>query len=90
MQRRLSISSTLDEQNGVLVAVSDSGTGLEPSSLDRIFEAFYTTKVDGMGMGLAVSQKIVQAHGGRLWASPNLPRGATFQFRLPADSEQAS
>jgi PAS domain S-box-containing protein len=90
MQRRLSISSMRDEQNGVLVAVSDSGTGLEPASLDRIFEAFYTTKVDGMGMGLAVSQKIVQGHGGRLWASPNLPRGATFQFRLPADGEQGS
>ena len=88
MQRRLSISSMRDEQNGVLVAVSDSGTGLEPTSLDRIFEAFYTTKVDGMG--LAVSQKIVQAHGGRLWASPNLRRGATFQFRLSADGEPAS
>jgi PAS domain S-box-containing protein len=86
-QRRLSISSMRDGPNGVLVAVSDSGTGLEPTSLDRVFEAFYTTKVDGMGMGLAVSEKIIQAHGGRLWASPNVPLGATFQFRLPADDE---
>jgi C4-dicarboxylate-specific signal transduction histidine kinase len=89
MQRRLSISSVRDEPNGVLVAVSDSGTGLDPPSLDRVFDAFYTTKVDGMGMGLAVSQKIVQAHGGRLWATPNLPQGATFQFRLPADGVMA-
>jgi C4-dicarboxylate-specific signal transduction histidine kinase len=85
IHRRLLISSTRDEPNGVLVTVSDSGTGLEPTSLDRLFDAFYTTKVDGMGMGLAISQNIIEAHGGRLWATPNLPQGATFQFRLPAD-----
>jgi C4-dicarboxylate-specific signal transduction histidine kinase len=90
MPRRLSISSIRDEPNGVLVAVSDSGPGLDPTSLDRVFDAFYTTKVDGMGMGLAVSQKIVQAHRGRLWATPNLPQGAIFQFRLPADGEETS
>jgi len=89
MQRRLSVSSIRHEPNGVLVAVSDSGTGLDPTSLDRVFDAFYTTKVDGMGMGLAVSQKLVQAHGGRLWATPNLPQGAIFQFRLPADGVMA-
>jgi signal transduction histidine kinase len=74
----------------VLVAVCDSGTGLEPTSLDHLFDAFYSTKVDGMGMGLAISQNIIQAHGGRLWATPNAPPGAIFQFTLPADGEEAS
>jgi signal transduction histidine kinase len=58
--------------------------------VDRLFEAFYTTKVHGMGIGLAVSRTIIQAHGGRLWAAPNVPRGAIFQFTLPADCEEVS
>jgi len=71
----------------VLVAVRDSGPGLDPKSLDRLFEAFYTTKPEGLGMGLAISRSIIEAHGGRLWATANAPRGAVFQFALPALDE---
>jgi len=83
--RELLVSSQIDAgTKGVRVAVRDSGIGLSSESLDRLFEAFYTTKPDGMGMGLAISRSIIEAHGGRLWASPNESRGATFQFSLPA------
>jgi len=67
----------------VLVAVRDSGPGLDPRSVDRVFDAFYTTKPQGLGMGLAISRSIVEAHGGRLWATANDGRGATFHFTLP-------
>ena len=67
----------------VLVAVRDSGAGLDPQGVDRLFDAFYTTKSQGMGMGLAISRSIVEAHGGRLWATANLSQGAVFQFTLP-------
>jgi PAS domain S-box-containing protein len=87
-QRELAVASALDEPNGVLVTVRDSGPGLDPTSLDRLFEAFYTTKPDGMGMGLAISRTIIEAHGGRLWATPNLPRGAVFRFRVPTGGEE--
>jgi signal transduction histidine kinase len=70
------------------LTVKDSGTGLDPAALDRLFEAFYTTKPEGMGMGLAISRTIIEAHGGALWATPNLPQGATFRFKLPADGEE--
>jgi PAS domain S-box-containing protein len=85
--RRLLVSSVKDGSNGVLVSVRDSGTGFHESALDRLFEAFYTTKENGMGIGLAVSRTIIQAHGGRLWAMPNAPQGAIFHFTLPTDSE---
>jgi PAS domain S-box-containing protein len=75
---------TQQEKTGVLVAVLDSGPGLEAAPLDRLFDAFYTTKADGLGMGLSISRSIIEAHGGRLWASANVPRGATFEFTLPA------
>ena len=88
--RELSVSSAKDGPNGALVSVRDSGTGLDGTVLDRLFEAFYTTKAHGMGIGLAVSRTIIQAHGGRLWAAPNVPRGAIFQFTLPADCEEVS
>jgi two-component system sensor kinase FixL len=88
--RELSISSAKDGPNGALVSVRDSGSGLEGTALDRLFEAFYTTKAHGMGIGLAVSRTIIQAHGGRLWAMPNVPQGAIFQFTLPADGEEVS
>ncbi len=81
--RELSITSATDESKRVLVAVLDSGPGLHPGSLDRLFHAFYTTKPQGMGMGLAISRSIVEAHGGRLWVTPNEPHGAVFQFTLP-------
>ena len=67
----------------VLITVTDSGPGLSPTSRDRLFEAFHTTKPKGMGMGLAISRAIVEAHGGRLWATANEPRGTVFQFTLP-------
>ena len=85
--RELIISSARNDAKGVLITVQDSGVGLAPENLDRLFNAFYTTKPDGMGMGLAISRSIVEAHGGRIWATPNSPRGAVFQFILPVGVE---
>jgi PAS domain S-box-containing protein len=84
--RSLVIGSAKDVSNGVLVTVRDSGVGLGAASADRLFEAFYTTKPGGMGMGLAISRAIIEAHGGRIWATPNTPRGAVFHFTLPPDA----
>jgi len=83
-------SAKSESDDGVLVTVRDSGTGLDEKSLDRLFEPFYTTKAEGMGIGLAISQTIIQTHGGLLWARPNSPRGAVFAFSVPAKSEQVS
>jgi signal transduction histidine kinase len=66
-----------------LITVRDSGPGLDPQNIDRLFDAFYTTKPQGLGIGLAISRSIIEAHAGRLWARPNSPRGAVFQFTLP-------
>src|SRR5436190_9607600 len=74
---------TRDGTPGALVGVQDSGTGLKPEEMDRLFEAFYTTKPHGMGMGLAISRSIIEAHAGRLWAEANQGPGATFLFSLP-------
>jgi PAS domain S-box-containing protein len=81
--RELSISTSKAESDGVLVAVSDTGPGLSQANPERIFEAFYTTKPDGLGMGLSICRSIVEAHGGRLWATANEPRGAVFCMMLP-------
>jgi signal transduction histidine kinase len=75
--------STVQDHAGVLVAVRDSGPGIHPEHLERIFESFYTTKPGGTGMGLSICRSIIDAHGGRLWAEPNEPRGTVFQFTLP-------
>jgi PAS domain S-box-containing protein len=83
--RELQISTASIEPEGVCVAVRDTGHGLRPESLPRLFEPFYTTKPDGMGMGLSISRSIIEAHGGRLWATSCEPRGALFQFTIPAD-----
>jgi PAS domain S-box-containing protein len=83
--RELHISTVRIEPEGVCVAVRDTGHGLRPESLPRLFEPFYTTKPDGMGMGLSICRSIVEAHGGRLWAIPCEPQGALFQFTIPAD-----
>ena len=80
--RELVIRTQSGEVDQVRVTVQDSGIGLDPQSMGRIFDAFYTTKSQGMGMGLAISRSIVESHGGRLWAVPNIGPGATFQFTL--------
>jgi signal transduction histidine kinase len=72
------------------MAVADMGTGLDQAAKDRIFEPFFTTKPDGMGMGLSICGSIVEAHGGRLWASPNLPYGSIFQFSLPVVTNRSA
>jgi signal transduction histidine kinase len=83
--RELHISTVSIEPEGVCVAVRDTGHGLRSESLPRLFEPFYTTKPDGMGMGLSICRSIIEAHGGRLWATGCEPRGALFQFTMPAD-----
>jgi len=86
----LVVKSGKDGPDGVLVSVLDSGRGFEKGNLDRLFEAYYTTKPKGMGMGLAISRSIISAHGGRLWATANTPRGAVFQFTLPRGEDSPS
>ncbi len=81
--RDLLISTEQSQPEEVLVAVRDSGPGMDPKDLERIFETFYTTKSGGVGMGLSISRSIIAAHGGRLWADLNAPRGAIFRFTLP-------
>jgi C4-dicarboxylate-specific signal transduction histidine kinase len=85
--RHLRISSARDDANQVVIAIADSGPGIDPQVIGRIFEPFYTTKPQGTGMGLAISRSIIEGHGGRLWAEPTAPRGATFQCALPAGIE---
>jgi C4-dicarboxylate-specific signal transduction histidine kinase len=80
--RLLLVESRLDESGDVLVAVRDSGTGLGLEA-DRVFTPFFTTKANGMGMGLSISRSLIEAHGGRLWATPNSPHGAVFSLALP-------
>jgi signal transduction histidine kinase len=80
--RELVISAEQTKTGGALVAVRDSGPGIGPEHLERVFEAFYTTKSSGTGMGLSICRSIINAHGGRLWAEPNQPRGVVFQFTL--------
>ncbi len=79
------ITSQGTAEGPLLITVSDSGGGIPPEQAERIFEAFFTTKPHGTGMGLSISRTIVESHGGRLWASNNTTRGATFQFTLPAE-----
>jgi C4-dicarboxylate-specific signal transduction histidine kinase len=88
--RELLISTGKAESGDVFVVVRDSGPGLAPATRERIFEAFYMTKTAGLGMGLSICRSIIEAHGGRLWASANLPRGASFQIALPAIVNTAS
>jgi PAS domain S-box-containing protein len=81
--RELLISTAKTDPEGVLVAVRDSGPGLAPESIERLFESFYTTKPGGLGMGLSICRSIIESHHGRLWATANAPHGAVFQFNLP-------
>ena len=85
--RELAIKSQRAENDQVLVLVSDTGVGLPPQQADQIFNAFFTTKPHGTGMGLRISRSIVESHGGRLWAANNSPRGARFAFTLPTTIE---
>jgi C4-dicarboxylate-specific signal transduction histidine kinase len=86
--RDLLIGTEQTQGNGVLVTVRDSGPGIDPEHVERVFEAFYTTKSSGVGMGLAICRSIIDAHGGRLWAGANEPRGAVFQFTLPSAANE--
>ena len=86
--RELVISTGRDASNGVLVSLRDSGPGLDPASLERLFDAFYTTKSGGLGMGLSICRSIIEAHWGRIWAGANEPRGAVFQFTLPVERDE--
>jgi C4-dicarboxylate-specific signal transduction histidine kinase len=85
--RELLIRTERDEGNQVRLSVRDSGVGLAPQAADKLFEAFYTTKTDGMGIGLSISRSIIEAHQGRLWATPNDGPGATFSFVIPCTLE---
>jgi len=85
--RVLIVRTQSHEADGVLVAIEDAGVGIKPENADRLFSAFYTTKPDGLGMGLSIVRSIIEAHGGRVWASPNAGPGVTFQFTLSADRQ---
>jgi C4-dicarboxylate-specific signal transduction histidine kinase len=85
--RELAIKSQRGENEEVVLSVTDSGVGLPPHQADQIFNAFFTTKPHGTGMGLRISRSIIESHGGRLWAADNSPRGASFYFTLPAKVE---
>jgi PAS domain S-box-containing protein len=87
--KELLITSTEDASNGVRIAVADTGPGLPAESLARVFDAFFTTKSDGMGMGLSICRSIVESHGGGISVAANEPRGAIFQFTLPRDGASA-
>jgi len=88
--RELVVRSGQDEPGQALISVADCGVGIAAENVDRLFEAFFTTKSSGMGMGLSICRSIMEAHGGRLWATPNVPYGATFQFTLPVNADMAS
>jgi signal transduction histidine kinase len=88
--REVLISTEKTEPDAVQVAVRDSGPGLAPAALERLFDAFYTTKPSGLGLGLSICRSIIESHGGRLWAIANVPRGAIFQFTVPAHSDCVS
>src|SRR5262249_23216585 len=85
--RTLRVSSEKVAATEVLIAVHDSGPGFEPQHVDRLFDAFYTTKEHGLGLGLAISRRVIEAHGGRLWATANVPQGAVVQFMVPTGGE---
>ena len=84
-ERVILIKTKLGESREIHVAVEDSGSGIEQKDMDRIFSSFFTTKMDGMGMGLSICRSIIESHGGRLWATPRQPRGTIFRFTLPAE-----
>jgi PAS domain S-box-containing protein len=86
--RDIVIETAPTESDDILVSVRDTGPGLDPANIERMFDAFYTTKADGLGMGLSICRSIIEAHGGKLWATAGAPRGAVFQFTLPAEQSR--
>jgi PAS domain S-box-containing protein len=86
--REMLISTARDSSGGILVTVRDSGSGLPAETIENVFNPFYTTKTDGLGMGLSICRSIIEAHGGRLWADTDVPHGAILNFVLPIDNEQ--
>jgi signal transduction histidine kinase len=89
-ERMLIVRTQRDQSDRILVTVADAGIGIESENLNRVFGAFHTTKPGGLGMGLAICRSIIEAHGGRLWAEANVPRGAIFRFTLPAVTASTS
>jgi signal transduction histidine kinase len=87
--RMLEIRGQISASGQALIQVEDNGTGIDAVTAERIFEPFFTTKPTGMGMGLAICRSIIEAHGGRLWASPNSPQGTVFQFTVPTAARSA-
>ena len=87
--RELAVASARNGSSDVAVEVRDTGPGVDPGDVDRLFEAFFTTKPEGIGMGLSISRSIIEAHGGRLEVTSNVPQGAVFRFSLPTCSESA-
>jgi signal transduction histidine kinase len=79
----LTIKSQMNAVDQLVISISDTGIGLPPEQADKVFDAFFTTKPQGTGMGLSISRSIIESHGGRLWATANPDRGTTFQFTLP-------
>lgn len=86
--RLLTVKTAKQDPDSVLVSIEDSGTGIDPANVVRIFEAFFTTKSHGMGMGLSICRSIIEAHNGRLWASSDVDRGAAFNILLPRNRTQ--
>lgn len=89
-RRELAITTAKADADRVIIAVQDSGPGIDPTKLDRIFEAFYTTKPDGLGIGLSICRTIIEGHGGKLWADTAHRGGAIFQFTLPIVEDQTA
>jgi signal transduction histidine kinase len=87
--RVLGVNSELRDGRDILITVKDSGPGIDPENLDRIFDRFFTTKSNGMGMGLSICRSIVEAHNGRLWAEPDVRPGSVFRILLPVDGAAA-
>ena len=89
-ERRLRITSALDQSTSVTIIVEDTGTGIDPAHRDRIFDPFFTTKPRGMGLGLSICRSIIEAHGGKLLASPQNPFGSSFKLSLPVSAASSS
>ena len=88
--RQLLIRTEREDGDRVRVSVRDAGVGVDPQNMNKLLDAFYTTKTDGMGIGLSVSRSIIERHHGRLWAEPNDGPGATFSFSIPSDPESVT